>query len=658
MKNVVVDNQNKYISTTPDNKTDISNEKMQSHLPSSLSSPLTLESPEDIYHDRLHRALSDTGNFSYGISAIEAWVINEKKTCLVRPMGAWWLDPNYQPPPHLDKDKCRRAIKKLEDPKDKDYLEPEAVQPGLGLPGLMWAECYCQKNSTVRNNHNKAISEFGSFHGVTQAPSLTTSYRRLMFSLRRFSISLSSSRSGKFGDEDPANALTWRDLNFISHDPDHMLDKRIDGFIESGMGQVAGIPFDTPSSRGIILLYVRSDTDILLLNQKRNVDYLKRSAYLIGSVLDLADLLVSSWEAKQEEYTVAKLATMDNSKKSKSCISFTSKKKRRNNNKGIIAVEENDEDRNDNGIESPQNKSVTFDIEEAISDFGIDENSEKKETVKDDAEETKSSIRSICVNDQSGHSVKNILEIDSTNSNTHDAAVGDDDCSGNDGIIKNNHHYQKSVTSTNNKQTNRRSRLVQKFIMVKDKTFDADKITIKAPPPMPSSECIWTFVGSFVTILSLSFVSNIMNSIWMAAHHHHNENGEIYRFSFPLGPLGALSTLVYGLTSAPASQPRNAIYGSIISGCAGLIASYIPFSLINLRLALALSLSNSCMARFGVTHPPGGALSLILSMDNNYDWLSLLLYLICVLIAIMVGTLINNLNEKRTYPQYWNMFTY
>ena len=62
----------------------------------------------------------------------------------------------------------------------------------------------------------------------------------------------------------------------------------------------------------------------------------------------------------------------------------------------------------------------------------------------------------------------------------------------------------------------------------------------------------------------------------------------------------------------------------------------------NLRLALVLSLSNSWMAKFGVIHPPGGALSLILCMDDSYDWFSLLLYLRYVLITIIVGTLNQN----------------
>lgn len=592
-------------------------------LPSPLSPQLVLESPEDIYHDKLCKAFSDTGNFSCGIAAIEAWVINDKKTRLIRPQGAWWCDPNYHPPPHLDEDKCRRSLKKLEDPKDEEYLKPEPLQPGLGLPGLLWAESYSHKRSIVRNNHNRVISDFGSFHGgVTSAPfSITSSYRKFMFSLRRFSkspptslhipssslsISGKSSSGLRFGDdEEAANALTWRSLNFISLDPDHIPDNRMTGFIEAGMAQVAGIPFDTPSSRGIILLYAKSDTDIIILNQKRNVDYLKRSAYFIASALDLADYLVPAWEAKQEENTVAKLAAdmLDNSIKSinrssnKSSNSNKNRNTRKNNNnKGSIAIKDFDD--------GDEQEDDCHDIENARNNV-----------------ETNMSVR---------------FEID-------------------------RERHQETIVSCKNEGLFKNNRLVQKLIMVKNKTFHVEKKYIKPPPPMPNSECIWTFVGSFITIFSLSFVSELVNSISWMTMSDHSGNGsaeeETYRFTLPLGPLGAFSTLMYGLASAPASQPRNAIYGSILSGCAGLITSYIPSTLMNLRLALALSLSNSWMAKFGVIHPPGGALSLILCMDDSYDWFSLLLYLLCVLIAIVLGTLINNLNEKRTYPQYWNMFT-
>ena len=173
--------------------------------------------------------------------------------------------------------------------------------------------------------------------------------------------------------------------------------------------------------------------------------------------------------------------------------------------------------------------------------------------------------------------------------------------------------------------------------MLKDKTFDSHGF-VEPPPSMPGAECIWTFIGSFLSLLSVSYTFEYITI-----------------GSLPLGPLGAFVGLLYGLTSAPAGQPRNAIYGSIIAGTISLGMKYIPMDLVNLRISLAASLSIALMARLGVTHPPGGALAVLLSIDDSYDWISLLLYLIGSLMAIVIAIVVNNLNEKRAYPQYWRL---
>lgn len=153
---------------------------------------------------------------------------------IICPQGAWLCDPNYQPPPHLDKDKCKRSFNNIEDSKDEKYLKSGLLQPGLGLSGLSWAEWYSHKNSTVWNKHNKAIYDFGSSNRCAiYAPSgtISTSYCRFTPSLKCVSstspclsipLSSSLSRSGKsssggfeFGDEETVNALTWKGLNFM-----------------------------------------------------------------------------------------------------------------------------------------------------------------------------------------------------------------------------------------------------------------------------------------------------------------------------------------------------------------------------------------------------------------------------------------------------------
>merc|ERR1712130_355102 len=67
----------------------------------------------------------------------------------------------------------------------------------------------------------------------------------------------------------------------------------------------------------------------------------------------------------------------------------------------------------------------------------------------------------------------------------------------------------------------------------------------KGPPLFSWKEALWTFLGVFLT---LSILTNINTAL-----------GQSYGSDYKIimGPFGALMTLQYGLTSAPASQPRN-----------------------------------------------------------------------------------------------------
>ena len=113
-------------------------------------------------------------------------------------------------------------------------------------------------------------------------------------------------------------------------------------------------------------------------------------------------------------------------------------------------------------------------------------------------------------------------------------------------------------------------------------------------------------------------------------------------------------TLQYGLAMAPASQPRNALYGQTLAVTIALAYSYIPESAMPLwvRVPLATATAIACMTRLGITHPPAGAAALILSGSTQYDWMILPLMLLGNVLAIIMATFINNLSEKRQYPTY------
>jgi hypothetical protein len=160
------------------------------------------------------------------------------------------------------------------------------------------------------------------------------------------------------------------------------------------------------------------------------------------------------------------------------------------------------------------------------------------------------------------------------------------------------------------------------------------------PPPMSTSESVWTFVGVFVTLLMLLSFSNAIN----------NANPDL---SLVTGPFGALMTLQYGLTAAPASQPRNAIAGQTISLTIALGMTYTSLPT-NLLRSLGTALSIMLMARFGCTHPPAGAAALIFT-GGGYHWGHMGIMLVGNVLAILFATIINDLNVKRQYPTFWGV---
>lgn len=503
--------------------------------------------PIKVNQRRLGQALRDTGNFSNGIVAIDVWIMNHNKTALIRPHGAWWRDPNYRPPLCMDQEVCMASLRKVDDPTADGYVQPQVLQPGFGIAGHLWMEncsvSLIKKPMTLLDEDSRRepkalkkmgiISSFGSYHGVG-----ASSFHSL-FGSRKSDDDHRQSRSFSDIKDNQSNmkrSIIWNSLHFMSANPHHVPENRLEILLEAGIGQVAGVPFQVPGSSGIVLLFAKTDTDEMTLNDKANVDYLLQCAPFIGSALALSAPTIATLESKCEFKA--------------SCLQRI-----------LSNLDTKDELSDSNGCQSNdvQKKKLSLSVSENVA-----------------GEETE------------GFFWKNLA-------------------------------------------------------MLREKLFEN---TVKASPPpsMSNTECIWAFCGAF---LSLLFVCVTAESIefWTDSNN---------KYAIPIGPFGAFTTLLYTLTAAPPAQPRNAIYGSVIAGCTALCVSYLPSSLLSLRVSLATGLSIALMARFGVTHPPGGALAVILAL-GDYHWGSLFLYLVADMFVIGIAILINNLNEKRKYPQYWHM---
>ncbi|EJK46713.1 hypothetical protein THAOC_34608 [Thalassiosira oceanica] len=161
---------------------------------------------------------------------------------------------------------------------------------------------------------------------------------------------------------------------------------------------------------------------------------------------------------------------------------------------------------------------------------------------------------------------------------------------------------------------------------------------VQPPPPMPWVQSVWVFAGAFLTLMFLSGLSSALT--------------DSIGYGIVLGPFGALMTLQYGLTPAPASQPRNALYGQVISLSIALVVNlFMPAGWIRVPFTTALAIATMC--KMGITHPPAGAAAAIFASSNEFDGVYFALMLVGNLMAISTAILINNLNDKKQYPMYY-----
>jgi len=118
------------------------------------------------------------------------------------------------------------------------------------------------------------------------------------------------------------------------------------------------------------------------------------------------------------------------------------------------------------------------------------------------------------------------------------------------------------------------------------------------PPSFTWTQTLWSFVGVLITHTILSRLNYFIMS----------ETADTSKLSLVLAPFGALSTLQYNLTPAPASQPRVAFFAQVFAITIANLISYIPFpeSTAWFRTALAPAIIIPLMAKLGITHPPAG----------------------------------------------------
>ncbi len=165
------------------------------------------------------------------------------------------------------------------------------------------------------------------------------------------------------------------------------------------------------------------------------------------------------------------------------------------------------------------------------------------------------------------------------------------------------------------------------------------------PPRLVRS--VYVFVNGFVTIALLALLAFVS----------HNP------FVFP--SLGPTAFLLFFSPLAKTSSPRNTVFGhaiGILCGYGAFVvtgAGALPFGAHSgifwpriLAAALSLSLTGGLMVLFGVSHPPAGATTLIISLGIISKPRELVIIEVAVFLLVAQALAINRL-AGLPYP-FWN----
>lgn len=122
-----------------------------------------------------------------------------------------------------------------------------------------------------------------------------------------------------------------------------------------------------------------------------------------------------------------------------------------------------------------------------------------------------------------------------------------------------------------------------------------------------------------------------------------------------MAPFGATCVILYAVSQSPLAQPRNVIFGHLISACIGLVfLKFLPQS--TFTIALSVGCAIALMQFFKCVHPPAGANPLVILLtahNTSYEWSFLLFPVLSgSLVLVCIASVVNNIKTHRKWPLY------
>lgn len=154
------------------------------------------------------------------------------------------------------------------------------------------------------------------------------------------------------------------------------------------------------------------------------------------------------------------------------------------------------------------------------------------------------------------------------------------------------------------------------------------------PPPAQVASALAAGLGAAIAIAVMAGLSLKTEAPWLMA------------------PFGASCFLAFAVPDSPLAQPRNILFGHLISTAVGLMASSVlGATWWSMGLAVGLAVLLMLLTRTG--HPPAGADPLlVMAIEPSYSFL-LFPTLAGSSAIVLIALVFNNLRTNHRYPKFW-----
>lgn len=222
------------------------------------------------------------------------------------------------------------ALCRLTDKAHPKFLPPLPLAPGVGLPGVLWAELYVapsqqRHGSFSRTHHPTTESNNGTSRGTPrhrrgpsggrremtyedwrrdQDEEAQSSYRgNNLFSTLMKNLSIDSDFRTEL--EHPltrdTRRIAWRKVTDIANDPNQPHNVRLQALPSCGLDWAAAVPFEIQGHTGTVIYMARESVNLRHLQSSTNEAYLRSASDLIGSAWALRGPRQAAVKERQAE---------------------------------------------------------------------------------------------------------------------------------------------------------------------------------------------------------------------------------------------------------------------------------------------------------------------------------------------------------------------